>query len=163
MKNIIVFLLLVLSLHAEMFTEGSKSVGIKLGSSSIGTQSYVIAGVSGSYFVIDNLSVGFAYEGWFSGNPDINKLTLESTYYIEAGDTIHPYSGLIIRRILINGEDRFGRSFDDTNSYGARAGVAIIQDKLLLSLGVVYEKYDTTQGLFTDSETYLEAVIGFTF
>ena len=168
--------LLAMSLQADMiskersqddshsfFSKGSKSIGIKLGSASIGDEDYMIAGLSGNYFVRDSLSVGLGYEKWFSGDPDIDKITLESTYFIEASDTIRPYAGVLCRRILISGRNRFGKSFDDTNSYGGRAGVAFVQDNFLLSAGVVYEKYDTTQRFFDDSETYVEITIGFAF
>ena len=131
-------------LQADMFSQGSKSIGVKLGSASIGNENYTIAGLSGNYFVIDSLSVGLGYEKWFSGNPDIDKITAESTYFIQANENIRPYAGVLYRRILISGSDRFGRSFDDANSYGGRVGLAVVQDNLLLSAGVVYEKYDSS-------------------
>ena len=163
MLKLLFIALLALSLQADMFSKGSKSIGVKLGSASIGNEDYTIAGVSGNYFVIDSLSVGIGYEKWFSGNPDISKATLESTYFIKASDKIHPYAGVLYRRIFISGSDFFGRSYDDINSYGGRAGVAFVQDRLLLSVGLVYEKYDTTQRIFDDSETYVELMIGFSF
>ena len=163
-KNILFTLLICsISLQADMFSQGSKSIGVKLGSAYIGQENYTIAGLSGNYFIIDSLSVGLGYEKWFSGDPDVDKITAESTYFIKANDNIRPYAGVLYRRILISGSDRFGRSFDDVNSYGARAGLGIIQGNLLLSAGVVYEKYDTTQSLFDDSETYVELTIGFAF
>jgi len=176
MRKLFLFLGLCLSLYSGslssngssigasgMFDQSSMALGIKLGSASIGDEDYTIAGVSGSYFVIDSLSVGLGYEKWFSGDPDIDKVTLESTYYFKASETLRPYGGVLVRRIFINGSDVFGRSYDDTNSYGARAGLAFVQDNLLLSAGLVYEKYDTSQRLFDDSETYFELTIGFAF
>ena len=73
MKKIFLALLVVSSLMGDVFSQGSKSVGVKLGGASIGTEDYTIVGVSGNYFVIDNLSVGLGYEKWFSGNPDISR------------------------------------------------------------------------------------------
>ncbi|PHR58482.1 MAG: ferrodoxin oxidoreductase beta subunit [Arcobacter sp.] len=159
------FFLLIISigLQADMFVQGSKSVGLKLGSASIGNEDYTIAGITGNYFIADSLSIGLGYEKWFSGDPDISKVTLETTYFIRATDTVRPYGGLIYRRILISGSDFFGRSYDDTNSYGGRAGLAFVKDNLLLSAGLVYERYDSTQRLFDDSETYVELTIGFVF
>jgi len=163
MKKLLLLAFLAMSLQADMFDEGSKSIGLKIGSASIGSEQYFIAGLNGNYFVLDDLSVGIGYEQWFSGDPDISKVTLESTYFLEASETIRPYAGLIYRRILVNGSDRFGNSYDDTNSYGGRAGVAFSRKHMLLSAGLVYEKYDTTEQLFNDSETYLEFTIGFFF
>lgn len=163
MLKLLLVAALAFSLQADMFSQGSKSIGLKLGSASIGDEDYTIVGVSGNYFVIDSLSVGLGYEKWFSGDPDIDKITAETTYFIEASETIRPYAGVLYRRIFISGTDRFGRSFDDTNSYGARAGVAYAKDNLLLSAGLVYEKYDTTQNFFDDDETYVEVTIGLTF
>jgi len=157
MFKVLIFSFLALSLQADMFSKGSKSIGIKLGSAYIGVESYTIAGLSGNYFVIDNLSVGLAYEAWLGGNPDVQKLTLESTYYVEASPEIRPYLGLLYRRILIS------NGFDDTNSYGYRAGIAFIQDNLLLSAGIVQERYDSSRGIFDATETYAEFIIGFAF
>ena len=163
MRKLLVVVLLATSLMGDIFSQGSVSIGAKLGGASIGNEDYTIVGVSGNYFVIDDLSVGLGYEKWFSGDPDIDKITVEGTYFFHLNEQFHPYAGLLIRRILISGNDRFGRSFDDTNAYGYRAGVAFTQDRLLISAGIVQEKYDTTQGFFDDTETYLEVVVGFTF
>jgi len=163
MKKIFFLLALAMSLQADMFSQGSKSLGIKLGSASIGNEDYTIAGVMGNYFVIDDLSVGVGYEKWFSGDPGIDKITLESTYFINVSDSIRPYAGVLYRRILISGSDFLGRPYDDTNSYGGRAGLAFVKDNLLLSAGVVYEQYDTSERLFDGSETYLEVTIGVAF
>jgi len=163
-KKVLLFLLVLSSLvQADMFSQGSKSIGIKLGSASIGNEDYTIVGVSGNYFIVDSLSVGLGYETWLGGNPDIDKITLESTYFVEASETVRPYAGVLYRRILISGSDRFGRNFDDLDSYGARAGVAFVQDDLLLSAGLVYERYDSRQRFFDNSETYLELAIALSF
>lgn len=151
------------SLHKSLFSQGSTSIGIKLGGASIGNENYTIFGISGNYFVIENLSVGLGYEKWFSGDPSIQKATAESTYFIPASEKVRPYLGLFYRRMFINGSDRLGRSYDDINSYGYRAGISFVQDNLLLSAGIVQEKYDSTQRLFDDTETYAEIVVGFVF
>jgi len=163
LKTFFLVLVFSLSLHADMFSEGSRSIGVKLGGASIGSEDYTIAGVSGNYFVLENLSVGLGYEKWFSGNPDIQKLTIESTYFIPASENFRPYVGLLLRRIIIGSSDRIGENYDDTNAYGYRAGLAFTQDRLLISVGVVQEKYDSTEGLFGDTETYAEVLVGFTF
>jgi len=163
MKKLLILVLVVMSLQADMFDQGSKTVGLKIGSASIGNEQYFIAGLNGNYFVVDNLSVGLGFEKWFVGDPDISKVTLESTYFLEINEKLHPYAGIIYRRILVSGSDRFGRSYDDTNAYGARAGLAFTRGRFLLSGGLVHEIYDTTENLFNDSETYVEFTIGFVF
>jgi len=157
-KVFLIVVLMSMSLQADIFLQGSKGLGIKLGSASIGSENYTIAGLSANYFVVDGLSVGLGYEKWFSGTPDISKLTLESTYYIKANEDLRPYVGLFYRRMFISSD-----LFDDINSYGTKAGLAFMQDRLLLGAGLVYEKYDSNQRLFNDSQTYLELTVGFMF
>ncbi len=169
MKKVFMILLLItslqadVSLHKSLFSQGSASVGIRLGGASIGNQNYTIFGVNGNYFIIENLSVGLGYEKWFSGDPSIQKATVESTYFVPASEKIRPYLGVFARRIFMSGSDRFARGYDDVNSYGYRAGIAFVQNNLVLSAGIVQEKYDSTQRLFDDTETYAEVTIGVAF
>jgi len=170
MRKLVLVMALTLSLYSatlstggssisasSMFSQSSVSLGVKLGSASIGNENYTIAGISGNYFVIENLSVGLGYEKWFSGTPSIQKLTAETTYFIPVAEKVRPYVGLLYRRVLISD------GFDDTNAYGYRAGIALVQNNLLLSAGIVQEKYDTKRGIFDDTETYGEFTIGFAF
>mgnify|MGYP000636670315 CR=1 FL=1 len=106
MKKVFMVLILAMSLEADvsvyksLFSQGSTSVGIRLGGASIGDENYTIFGISGNYFVIDNLSIGLGYEKWFSGDPSIQKATLESTYFLPASEKIRPYLGIFGRRIF---------------------------------------------------------------
>lgn len=163
MKKILLVILMTMTLQADMLSKGNTSVGVMIGGASIGQEDYTIAGVIGKYFIIDDLSVGLGYEKWFSGDPDISKVTLQSTYYLKISEEVRPYAGLMYRRILIDGNNYRGQSYDDINSYGYRLGIAFIKDKLLIGLGMVQEKYDTTQGFFDDTDTYVELTIGFSF
>lgn len=157
MKIVIVLFFASITLMADIFSQGSASLGIKLGSASISRENYTIAGISGNYFVLDDLSVGLGYEKWFSGNPNVQKITLESTYFIPADEKIHPYAGLLYRRISI------GNEMEDINAYGYRAGLAIVNANLLMSIGMVQERYETKSGIFDGSDTYAEIIIGFFF
>lgn len=148
---------------SNIFAQNNVALGLKIGSASVGTQTYTIAGLNINYFLIDNLSVGLGYEKWFSGDPDISKLTLEGNYYFPVDNKVRPYAGVLYRRIMIGDSDRLNRSFDDVQSYGGRAGVAFVQKNLLLSAGVVHERYRTTGGLFNETETYAELTIGIMF
>ncbi len=176
MRKLLFIIALSLSLHSEifsksgstlgvsnMFAQSNVSLGVKVGSASVGTESYTIAGLNMNYFIVDDLSVGLGYEKWFSGDPDISKITLESSYYIPVDKKVRPYLGVLYRRIMIGSSDRLNRSFDDVDSYGYRVGVAFVQKNMLLSAGVVQEKYDSTDGLFDETETYAELMIGFMF
>ena len=142
---------------SNMFAQSNVSLGLKVGSASTRTDTYNILGISANYFVLDNLSVGFGYEKWFSGDPDISKISLESSYYIPLDEKIRPYVGAFYRRIMI------GDNIGDIDSYGYRAGIAFVQKKLLLSAGIVQEKYETTRGILKDTETYGEMTIGLMF
>jgi hypothetical protein len=163
MKKILLILLIVMNLQADMLSKGSTSIGVTLGGASINNENYTIAGVIGKYFVIDDLSIGLGYEKWFSGNPDISKITAETTYYLKLNEEFRPYAGLLYRRVFISGDRPLSGSYNDTNAYGYRIGLAMIQDNLLISFGIVQEKYDTKQNLFDDTQTYAELTIGFSF
>ena len=58
--------------HADFFKKGASSVGVVLGAGSSGGESYTIAGVSADYFILDGLSIGAGYRGWFGIDPTIN-------------------------------------------------------------------------------------------
>lgn len=164
MKKMIVLLsLLSALLQADIFVQGGTSVGVKLGSASIGYENYTIAGANVNYFVVDNLALGAGYEYWFSGNPDVQKITLEGTYYIPLNEKLHPYVGVFGRRILLDGADRLGRPYEDVNAYGYRLGLAFSQDRLLFAIGMVQEVYDQDEGIFSGDDIYMEALVGITF
>lgn len=147
-----------LSASSNVFSKHSLALGVKFGSASVGNEEYTILGLSGSYFVLDDLSIGLGYEQWYSGDPDIKKVTVESTYYIPASEEIRPYLGVLYRRIMISD----GRNAD-VNAYGYRAGIAFVKGRLVLSAGIVQERYESSRILFNDTETYMEASVGITF
>lgn len=148
---------------SDVFSQDNVSVGVKVGSASIGDESYTIAGISGNYFVVDNLCVGLGYEKWFSGDPDISKATVESTFYIPINEKFRPYAGLLYRHLFIGRSKSLSRDLDDVDAYGYRIGMAYAEDSMLISAGLVQEKYDTKHVLFNDTETYTEVTIGFIF
>ena len=163
MIKLFLLILLSISLQADsykdssaLFSQNSTSMGVLLGTSSIGPQNYTVAGISVNYFVIDDLSVGLGYETWFNGNPNIQKLTLESTYYVPLHEEIRPYLGGLYRRVLISG-------LTDVNAYGYRAGLGFIRGNILMSVGLVQEKYDTQWNLSSDTQSYAEIVFGIGF
>jgi len=142
--------------NSATLTAHSRNVGVKLSSASIGDEDYTVAGASFSYFVADNLSLGTAYEYWFSGSPSVSKITLDSTYFIPASEKIRPYLGLLYNHYFVGDNS-------DIDSYGYRAGVAYIQEPMLLSAGIRQEKYMSDRSIFSNDDTTAEFVVGFSF
>ena len=163
MKKVLLGLLLVGSLvHADFFAKSNTSVGVAIGSSSISrgfkTETYTILGVNADYFVIDNLSVGLGYRGWFGGTPTLNQVTIPVTYYIPVSQKIRPYAGVFGRETFVSGE------YDDYESYGVRGGVTMILSKnSYIGVGVVQEYYGSTKFQESSSSTYPEFIFAFSF
>lgn len=144
------------SVYSASLTAGSKSVGIKLGSASSGSEHYTVAGASLQYFALDNLAVGAAYEYWFSGNPTISKASLQSTYYIPFTAQIKPYIGVLYSHYFV--EDR-----SDIDAYGYRLGVAYIKSPMILSAGIKQERYTSNRPVYFDQDPKLEFMVGLSF
>jgi|GEM_PF-3899374 len=150
------FLLFSHFTYSASLMAGSKSIGLKLGTSSTGNQSYTIAGASLQYFPLNNLAVGVAYEYWFSGKPTISKGTLESTYYLPLNNQFKPYFGLLYSHYFVE-------NISDIDAYGYRAGVAYIKAPMILSAGIRQEKYRSNRSLFFDEDPTVELMVGFSF
>ena len=149
----------------DVFDKGRSSVGVVAGAGSYGRDTYTIIGVSYDYYVMDGLSVGAGYRGWFGGDPTLNQLTIASSYYIPLSKKFRPYVGAFVRETFINYDnDRF----DDTNyeSYGARGGIAIVMSaNSYVSFGYAYEEYgNCTETRANDcSSSYPELVFSLAF
>lgn len=162
-KKVLLGLALISSVsHAEFFAKGNTGLGLIVGGGSLTVgreiQNYTIVGVSADYFVIDNLSVGLGYMGWFGGTPSLSQVTLPVTYYIPATKKLHPYGGLFLRETFVS--DGYG----DYESYGVRAGVAItLSSKSYLGVGMVQEYYGSGRFQESSSYTYPEFVFSFSF
>lgn len=164
MKKIFLLLTLLFSLlQADLFVQGNKTVGISLGSGSVnygwprGSEYYTILGVSGDYFIVDDLSVGLAYRHWF-GTPSIDEVTLPVTYYLPLDANMRPYAGLFYRRVFM------GSGYDDGDVYGGRAGVTIkVSPRSYLGVGWVQEYWDGCSDRSDCSSGYPEAVFSFSF
>lgn len=141
----IIFLALVLSTisSADFFEKGRSSVGVVLGAGSSNSESYTVIGVSGDYFIVDGLSIGGGYRGWFGSDPVLNQLTFSSNYYIPLHHKFRPYVGAFVRETFVKNED-------DYESYGARAGVSMAVSKnAYASFGWVGERFSNC-----DSDSY---------
>lgn len=163
MKKVLLALLLVCNVaYAELFEKNRVGLGVIVGSGSSvtrqGRQYYTIAGVSADYFIVDNLSVGFGYMGWFGATPTLNQITIPVTYYVPLDKKIRPYVGVFVRETFISD------GYDDYESYGAKVGVAIALSKeSYLGFGVVQEFYSNDKYANESSNTYPEVIFAFSF
>jgi len=162
-KKVLLGLALVSSLvHADFFVKGNTSVGVVLGSGSVSygprhTENYTIFGVNADYFVIDGLSVGLGYRGWFGGSPTKNQLTVPVTYYLPISEKFRPYAGVFVRETFVSGD------YDNYESYGMRGGVTMtISRNSYIGVGVVQEYY-SIDGNNDSSTTSPEFILAFSF
>lgn len=163
MRPFLIIVTALSMLNASMFQQGSKTIGFSVGSGTVeyhwpkGSENYSIIGISGSYFIVDNLSVGVAYRHWI-GTPSLDEVTLPATYYLPLDATLRPYLGLFYRKIFI------GNGYEDEDVYGARAGVTLkLSPQSYIGIGWVEEHLDRCRQRRDCSSGYPEAVIGFEF
>ena len=159
--KLIIFLVMFTGsiLNADVFDKGRMSVGVVAGAGSSYGDSYTILGVGVDYFVMDGLSVGAGYQGWFGGDNNLNQLTFSSSYYIPLSQKFRPYIGGFIRGNYLSDSDNY-------QSYGARGGLAItMSPNSYMSFGYAYEEYgNCTEGIFRDcSSSYPELVFSLSF
>ncbi len=156
-----IFLLLLLSFvtlnSAEIFMKSSSNVGVSVGAASSYGQDYMLVGISGSYFVVDNLSVDFYYRGWFNATPTQHELSIGSNYYIPLSRKFRPYAGLFTRQTIVIDRADYG-------TVGVRGGVALINTKnTYASFGYAYEQYFNCVSGRECSNSYPEIIFGVSF
>ena len=158
MKKKILFVALVMSslLSADIFVKGKSNVALSVGAASNYGKDYLLVGVNGSYFVVDNLSVDLYYRGWFNATPTQHELSLGTNYYLPAFKKFRPYGGVFVREIFVSGRDNYG-------AYGVRGGVAMMNTaSSYLSFGYAYERY-TNCNFGECSNSYPEITAGISF
>ena len=144
---------------AGVFRQGSTQAVISGGTGYAFKETYFVLGVGASYYVVDGLNVGLAYEWWSGSSPGIYKLTPSVQYVFHQVPTLKPYVGVFYRRTYV---DRL----DDINSAGGRAGAYFQAGRnTYIGGGVVYEKYLGCNGEVyrSCSDTYPELSITFAF
>lgn len=165
-KIVLIQLLLQTLLLANPFGQGALNIGIGLGSGSVTysggsfskVEDYYIVGVSGDYFVLENLALGLAYQGWIGGSPTIHQGSLPLTYYIPTGSKFRPYVGALYRYTYMNSE-----LYDNYSSAGGRAGLAILFYQGYIAFGWLQE-YRLGESANSDKGSgYPEVTVGFTF
>jgi hypothetical protein len=143
---------------AGAFSKGRTHFFVGAGSGQAFDESYFVLSLGASYYVVDGLSVGLAYEMWTGGEPDMYKIT-PSVQYVFHQAPLKPYVGAFYRRTSI--EDR-----PDLDSVGARAGVYFQAGRnAYFGVGAVYEYYlDCNENIFRSCDgTYAEATFTFAF
>jgi len=157
-KKILLSILLISSLlNADIFEKGGVHLGVSLGIGSTSySGTYTVAGVSANYFVLDGLSVGAGYRGWFGIDPMRNELSLASTYYIPVSEMFRPYVGAFVRETFVSGYDNYA-------SVGARGGLSIVSGKTYFSVGYAYEQFSNCIFAGECYTSYPELVFGVSF
>lgn len=158
MKRIILSVALLSSIvSAELFDKGKIAFGVVAGAGSINGDGYFVAGVSGDYFVMNGLSIGIGYRGWFGAAPTEHQITLSSNYYLSLNNQYHPYVGVFARETFLD-------DFDYT-SYGGRVGLAMrMSSTSYVSVGYAFEESSNCPFRFDDcSDSYPEFVFSLAF
>ena len=155
-KIFLIFILLNTFLSADIFEKGKVHLGVSLGVGSTYNGTYTLVGVSGNYFVLDGLSVGAGYRGWFGVDPMRNELSLASTYYIPLSQKFRPYVGAFVRETFVSG-------YDDYASVGARGGLSFVSERTYVSVGYAYEQFSNCIIAQECSTSYPEVVFGVSF
>ena len=144
------------------FSKNSTSVSVVVGSGSAFNDNYLILGVGAGYYVVEGLELGIDAQYWISGDPSITKVTPKVTYVFTQPKVIKPYVGAFYRRTFYG--DYNGRSIDDQNSYGYRAGAYFSANNgVYIGGGVVYEEYMGCDQLLDCSTTYPELIFTLSF
>jgi len=161
MKKIFLALLLLYSfvatLNAEIFMKNSSNIGLSVGAASSYGKEYVLVGLSGSYFVMDNLSLNLYYRGWFNATPTQHELSVGANYYVPLSRKLRPYFGVFTRQTLVSGHSGY-------DTVGVRGGVALINTKnTYASFGYAYEQYLNCSGRLECSNSYPEILFGISF
>jgi outer membrane protein W len=134
-----------------VFSKGSTSVGVVIGSGSAFNDDYTILGLGIGYYVTDGLELGIDLQRWFSGDPTITKVSPKIQYVFTQPETIKPYVGAFYRRTSYG--DFNGINLDDQDSFGYRAGAYFsTNNSVSIGAGVVYEKFKDCSR-FTDCST----------
>jgi len=145
------------TLQADIFVKGASNVGFSLGAATSYGNNYTLLGVSGNYFVVDNVSVAGYYRGWFGASPEQHELSVGINYFLPLAQKFRPYGGVFVRENFVSGYDNFG-------AYGIRGGVSLVQStNSYISFGYAYERYTNCHYDGECSNSYPEIVAGFSF
>jgi len=164
MKKLLLTTIMIASLNAEgisgLFSEGQKNFGFGLSSSSGFGENYTVVGASFNYFLLNNLSTGIGYQGWFGASPKIHEVNIPVTYYYPLNDQYHPYFGGFYKHTFIGDSDKYDTK--DYDTYGGRIGIAVTMgSNVYMQAGWVQEY--RTHGDDNQNDGYPEVSMGFVF
>jgi len=157
MKKFFMALLIVtVCVRADVFDEGTMGAAVTVGSGTGYNSTYTILGISANYFMLNGLSVGVGYRGWFGGTPTMNEIDLPVTYYVPLKSNVRPYGGVFYRYTFVSGD------YSDYNTYGARAGISYVQGRGYFAAGWAQEWYENAEGN-KGTNGYPEIMAGISF
>ncbi|WP_428739771.1 hypothetical protein [Sulfurimonas sp.] len=159
MRIVFLFSLLVVVLNGDVFSKGKANLGLYVGGAQSFGYSYTIIGVSGEYYVADNLSLGGMYRNWSGSGPTQNEVSLYSNYFLPVDKRFKPYVGAFGRKTYIDSP-----VIDDFGSYGFRGGLSIItSNNSYISLGYAIEYFDSCVESEDCYRSYPELSAGISF
>ncbi|RUM61658.1 MAG: hypothetical protein DSZ03_08125 [Sulfurimonas sp.] len=146
-----------LPLQADVFSQGQKHVAISISSGSSYNTTYTIVGVKANYFIVDNLSMGLAYRGWFGGDPGKHELSIPLTYHAPLHPVYRPYAGAFYRHSFMTSP------YQDYDVYGFRVGISLqLSPNSYSTFGWVQEYYPQAGG-DGSARGYPEISVGLSF
>jgi hypothetical protein len=140
------------------FSKGRTHFFVGGGSGQAFSETYFVWSLGASYYLLDGLAVGLAYENWSGADPDMYKIT-PSVQYVFHQLPLKPYIGAFYRRTSID-------NLPDLDSVGGRVGVYFQAGRnAFIGIGGVYESFlDCEKAIFRECDsTYAEVSFTFAF
>ncbi len=119
------------------FDQGKFSLGVYGGSQSMLGARYFGIGAGLGYFVLDGLELGLGGQFFFGDGPNIGRVTPSVRYVAQPlvhSSPVVPYVGVFYNHWFI------GDDITDVDTAGVRGGLVYVSGKVLLGLGVAYER-----------------------
>jgi hypothetical protein len=137
---------------AGLFGKGRTHFIVTGGTGYAFDETYFVAGLGVSHYVVDGLNLGLFFESWSGSDPSVYKLTPSVQYVLYQVPVVKPYVGAFYRRTYVDG-------LEDINSAGGRAGAYLQAGRnAYVGAGVVYESYlDCSKTVYREcTSTYPE-------
>jgi hypothetical protein len=118
------------------FDRGRFSLSAGAGTTSAFGERHIAIGGSVGYFVLDGLALGLALQHQF-GDPSISLVSPELRYVAQplvGRSPVVPYVGVFYSHWFV------GEPFLDIDAVGTRGGLLYVSGRLILGLGVAYER-----------------------
>lgn len=120
---------------AGVFSKGRTHFFVTGGTGYAFDETYFVVGLGVSYYLVNGLNAGLAFESWSGSDPSMYRITPSLTYVFYQVETVKPYVGGFYRRTNVDG-------LPDIDSVGGRAGAYIQAGRnVYIGAGVVYESY----------------------